>query len=189
MPISGSARFDAGAHDWEHRHGAATRTGPRTPPVQCCSPARPASWARWAWWAAAPAIILACLTCNRRAAVSDSLAQYSACCKTASRALRLLSDCAVASGPKRRQATSAPFWAAVVPHGSRSRWYYTPRMHAAYAGRAERHSLPPVGLPVRPGDSTSTSGSTSRGVSGLESWADMASSAIPDLPFLQRQAS
>ena len=61
MPISGTARLDAGAHDWPHRHAAATRTirqATDTTTLTTRPPPPTGPWSPWSW----PAAVVDCST-------------------------------------------------------------------------------------------------------------------------------
>ena len=52
MPISGTARLDAGAHDWPHRHAAATRTIRQATDTTTLTSCPPPPTGPWSWPAA-----------------------------------------------------------------------------------------------------------------------------------------
>ena len=80
-------------------------------------------------------------------------------------------------------------------------WYYTPRMHAAYAGHTHKaqprrpsvHSAWPLSCLSRPSRFVPAApallAAPLAAVGDRESWAHIRPSAIPDLPFLQAEWS
>ena len=141
MPISGTARLDAGAHDWPHRHAAATRTirqATDTTTPTTCPPPPTGPWSPWSW----PAAVVDCSTpvqyillllfspvspaprrwrrqrggvrglrCQAR---SVSAARQHLATKHCYHHVAQQAERPAQSG----SSTSAPFWAALVPHGS-----------------------------------------------------------------------
>lgn len=154
VPINGSARFNAGAHDWPSRHRTHGVAARRSPPDTSCPPAQPAILARGS------------MTIGN--AVCMAVSYYHRLRAKMRPVLPLRAPQAGVPGPK-RQRTSGPFRAAVCHTAAEaaSAWYYTARMHAAYAGRmqaAQRHSLPAC---LSSHTSTRTSGHTRRSASRL----------------------
>jgi hypothetical protein len=208
------ARFDAGAHDWPHRHAAATRTIRQTPPpapaVQCmCPPPRPPSWpaaARGTALLFSPVSPAPRRRRRRSHRLTDSLSAAS------------LQDTILPPGQHHQALSLTPSGAPGLMRqlhfglqlchtvAALPAWYYTPRMHACtllcrpLADR-HRHSLDgPVvrilrglsraflalsRLPAAP----ALLAAPLAAVRDRESWAHIRPSAIPDLPFLQAEWS
>lgn len=161
MPISGTARLDAGAHDWPHRHAAATRTIRQATDTTTLTSCPPPPTGPWSWPAAvdystytSAAAILACLTraSSAEAAACEgcgvrlfaSAARQHLATKHCYQHVAQQAERPAQSG----SSTSAPFWAALLQlcHTAAAVpvWYYTPRMHACSLlcrPHADRHSL------------------------------------------------
>ena len=191
MPISGTARLDAGAHDWPHRHAAATRTIRQATDTTTLASCPPPPTGPWSWPAAVdystytpvPLLFSPVSPAPRRrrrrrarAAVSGSLLLLQDSILPPTRR-----SASGAPGPKRQLDVSSILGcaAAIVPHGSSSSSLvlYTsdacmqPTMQAtrrqAQPRRPSAHSAWPLSCLSRPSRfahrTTTTSGSASRG--------------------------